>query len=323
MSQRILVAIGNTHGQHRRVLQRAAALAGESGRIELLHALGDAGRLALGGSGRALLGLQRSLKSSALRRLRHLAASPALRGIRVSCRITEDYPVHEAIVRRARHIGADLLIVDSHGHTRAGRWLFGSVDWELVRTCPCPLLIVKPRAGRQRGPVLAAIDPNHAAAKPVALDRQILRAAHDISVRLKRPLRAVHAWQPLTYLYASAPTETAPVWIPPETDAQYEQTLRRQGDAELRRADLASAQIEYLIGAPEEVLPELARKSHAELIVMGAISRTGLERLMLGSTAQRVMDRVPCDILVIKPRGFRSPISRAGRLAPPIIVPQP
>jgi universal stress protein E len=56
---------------------------------------------------------------------------------------------------------------------------------------------------------------------------------------------------------------------------------------------------------------------------MGAISRTGLERLMLGSTAQRVMDRVPCDVLVIKPRGFRSPISRAARLAPPIVVPVP
>jgi universal stress protein E len=197
------------------------------------------------------------------------------------------------------------------------------VDWELVRTCPGPLLIVKPRAGRQRGPVLAAIDPNHAAAKPAALDRQILRAAHDISLRLKRPLRAVHAWQPLTYLYASAPTETAPVWIPPESDAQYEQTLRRLGDAELRHADLASGQVEFIIGTPEEVLPELARQSHAELIVMGAISRTGLERLMLGSTAQRVMDRVPCDVLVIKPRGFRSPISRAARLAPPIVVPVP
>jgi universal stress protein E len=42
---------------------------------------------------------------------------------------------------------------------------------------------------------------------------------------------------------------------------------------------------------------------------MGAVSRSGLRKLFLGSTAEQLLDRLPCDVLVVKPAGFRTPVA--------------
>jgi universal stress protein E len=57
-------------------------------------------------------------------------------------------------------------------------------------------------------------------------------------------------------------------------------------------------------GAANEVLPRLADSLGAALLVMGAVSRGRLQEVFLGSTAERVLDRIGCDVLVIKPADF-------------------
>ena len=54
---------------------------------------------------------------------------------------------------------------------------------------------------------------------------------------------------------------------------------------------------------------------------MGALARSGLKRLLIGNTAERVMDHLPCDLLVIKPKGFRSPVLRRRRGARYVSLP--
>ena len=44
-----------------------------------------------------------------------------------------------------------------------------------------------------------------------------------------------------------------------------------------------------------------SRKVGANLVVMGAVSRSGLNRIFIGNTAERVLDDLPCDVLVVKP----------------------
>jgi universal stress protein E len=62
-------------------------------------------------------------------------------------------------------------------------------------------------------------------------------------------------------------------------------------------------------GRPEDKLPELAVEIGADLVVMGAVARNPLRRVFIGSTAERVLDRLETDILVIKPAGFVTPVS--------------
>jgi universal stress protein E len=72
-------------------------------------------------------------------------------------------------------------------------------------------------------------------------------------------------------------------------------------------------------------IPATARKTRSAIVVMGAVSRTALKRLFIGNTAEKVMDELRCDLLVVKPAkfGFKKPRARRGprfvsTVAPPL-----
>ena len=50
----------------------------------------------------------------------------------------------------------------------------------------------------------------------------------------------------------------------------------------------------------------IAQSLPADLVVMGAVSRSGLQRLFIGSTAEEVLDRLPCDVLIVKAEAIAS-----------------
>ena len=60
-------------------------------------------------------------------------------------------------------------------------------------------------------------------------------------------------------------------------------------------------QVHLLPGDPRELIPRTARELGAELVVTGAVSRSRLQQLLIGSTAEAVLDDLDCDVLVIKP----------------------
>jgi len=59
--------------------------------------------------------------------------------------------------------------------------------------------------------------------------------------------------------------------------------------------------------APEE-LPEIATKLKADVVVMGAVARNRWKRLFIGATAERTLEHLPCDLLIVKPDWFRTPV---------------
>jgi len=65
------------------------------------------------------------------------------------------------------------------------------------------------------------------------------------------------------------------------------------------------------MGIVQDELAAVMRRLHAGVVVMGALSRAGLKRLFVGNTAERTLDWLTCDVLVVKPRNFRSGIAPA------------
>jgi universal stress protein E len=57
-------------------------------------------------------------------------------------------------------------------------------------------------------------------------------------------------------------------------------------------------------GSAADVLPRVVERLGADVLVMGAVSRSRLQELFVGSTAERVLDRLGCDVLVVKPGDF-------------------
>jgi universal stress protein E len=138
---------------------------------------------------------QREVQTARREQLEKLAARVRRHGVDVDVSADWDYPPYEAIIRKAQRISADLLVVENHHGSgkHPARWLLAYTDWELLRLCPIPVLLVKNRKLYHRPRVLAAIDPSHVHAKPTNLDRQILRAGAQLVHALHGEMHALHA----------------------------------------------------------------------------------------------------------------------------------
>ena len=68
----------------------------------------------------------------------------------------------------------------------------------------------------------------------------------------------------------------------------------------------------HLIGLhPVDAVLATARELRSDIVVMGAVSRSGLKRLFIGNTAEQLLDRLACDLLIVKPPGFGARVRRA------------
>ena len=81
----------------------------------------------------------------------------------------------------------------------------------------------------------------------------------------------------------------------------------------LRTARIARSRRYLIARTPIEAIAEASRKSRCAIVVMGAISRSGYKRLLIGNTAERILDELTCDIMVIKPETFRSDVPSTAR----------
>ena len=231
-----------------------------------------------------------------------------------------DYPPHEAIIRRARAIRADLVIAAVQPHRRGARLLLANTDWELIRHCPCLLLLVKTPRAYERPAIVASLDPFHTHAKPASLDRRLLEAGAQLAELLGGELHAFHAYLPLAATIPFALGQPVPVALPSDSEAQYTSRLRSAFDELAKAARIPPARRHLVMGSVADALSTVIRRTGARIVVMGAVSRSGLKRVFIGSTAEQMLDRLPCDVLVVKPAGFETTVpARKPPIAQPIV----
>ena len=223
-----------------------------------------------------------------------------------------DYPVAEAIVREARRYGADLIVAERHATRHVAPWLLGYNDWELLRESAAPVLLVKSPRRYAHPVVLAAVDPAHSFAKPAKLDDEILHTGQLIGNALRGTLHAVHA-------FASLPAWHVAGGVHRSGAGHAHRRAGQRAGARQFRSRAGSAQDPARAPAPV-VEPSRATRSWtsraeigSDLVVMGAISRSGLKSLFVGNTAEQVLDQLGCDVLVVKPPHFVSRVSRRRR----------
>jgi len=252
-----------------------------------------------------------SLLGNHRKRLEKRAATLREAGIDVAVDAVWDRPLDEGIVRKVRAAGADLVLKDTHYHAALRRAFFSNTDWNLIRKCPAPLLLVKPLDLTAPLRVVAAVDPFHSNDKPAALDHRILDTASGLSKAIGAELRVVHCFNDLALstITMAGQTLAAPPLVDKATIDQLEQQHREAVLRLLAEHGLDGASAEIGRGAPQEVLPDLATKLGADIVVTGAVARSALKRALVGSTAERLLDRLPCDLLVVKPAEFESPLA--------------
>jgi universal stress protein E len=292
----ILVVIDPTAGEHQPALHRATWLAKQAGaRLDLFTSAHDADL----DSARAVAAAP-AARGGALERQRNalegLARPLRSQGLTVSVDVVWDHPFDAAIVKKAAAHDYWLVAKDTQHHNLVQRTLLTNVDWHLVRECPAPLLLVKDRQLAAEPNVLAAVDPVNEHDKPAALDDRIFTFAADLARVLRGHLHVVHSY-----------TTPLGAELPPDIFKTITQEHRVAMARFLDTHAALGGRKHLYEGAAHECLQQAAKEHSADFVVMGAVARRGLKRLVIGSTAERVLDRLPCDLIIIKPLDFESP----------------
>jgi universal stress protein E len=223
--------------------------------------------------------------------------------IKVTTRVEFGNPLHAVILGRVDVARPGLVIKDTHHHSVIRRTIVTNTDWQLLRSCAAPLLLVKAREWPREPRVIAAVASSHPGDPPDYLTHAVI----DLSALLARALGShvelLHAWSPIPVLAQSVGAGMpggGALAIPQELLANVRRIDRDRFEHLARVHNVRAPDIHYIEGAPVEALPAFAESRVADIMTMGVISRSALDRLFVGNTAERVLERMPCDILAVK-----------------------
>lgn len=212
----------------------------------------------------------------------------------------------------------DLVVKQAEAFDDKHRFLFTSTDQHLIRKCPCPVWLMQPGHADPGKVILAAVDLDETGdGEPdnqLGLNRAIVGHAIKIAAFSGATLHVSHVWdapaEDLVRRWASD-SGGATAYI------KSHEHKRRDALADLiayaRNAAGETAANLTIIphlgrGLPRQVIPTQVEAMGAGLLVMGTIARTGIPGLIIGNTAEDVLNAVECPVLTIKPPGYVSPL---------------
>lgn len=295
-----------------------------------LPALETAMRLAAGNEGkltvfnvveklpRELLRLAAAMPSGALENMamdeargsiEGLVASAAAIGPPAEIKIACGRPGIE-IVRAVLHHHYDLVILSGCSHKGIRSRIFGSTGMRLMRKCPCPVWVIQTPREKPIARILAAVDPDPMDEPRDSLNTKIMELALSQARMNGGELHVAHAWQPIDEPSRWGWQKEIPASEIDEWSRQIRDEHQRSLANLIARFDAGGVPIHahLLEGDAESVIPETAVSEQIDLIVMGTLAHVGIEGYFIGNTAEKVLERVSCSVLAVKPDGFVSPV---------------
>jgi nucleotide-binding universal stress UspA family protein len=180
---------------------------------------------------------------------------------------------HALIVDEAHDKGVDMIIMGRRGSKGLMKFLMGVVASRVIGYAPCDVLIVPRAAKIEYSNILVATDGSvHAAAA--------VKKAVDIAKRCGGGILAVSAMR--------------------DDSGRDEAEKYANEAADISRKEGVPVETATPIGRPYDMIVETAGGRGVGLIVIGTYGRSGLSRMLMGSTTERVIGLAGCGVLVVK-----------------------
>ena len=207
------------------------------------------------------------------------------------------------ITHAVQEEGYNLVLAGTRGLGKWEHFFVGSTAKRLIRKCPSSVWIVK--VGHICPPkvVLAATDFSHVSLKAV---KEGLRVAQQASAEFHL-LHVVDSKDVPEDLISRIPKGSSL-----RQEINEEATRRLEEFLDSLAVDRTQIQVHLSWGTPWQEIQRISRHQAADLIVIGTVGRSGIKGLLLGNTAEKVLDTCDCSILTVKPDGFVSPIDPAS-----------
>jgi universal stress protein E len=226
-------------------------------------------------------------RAESRRFLESLATSVGCADVDVTFDVMCESPLYEGIVHKVQRWHPDLVIRAIGDHSAVTPGALSATDWDLVRTCPVPLMLTRGHAWLAPRRIAAAVD----VADEPALSREIVHTAAWLAARCDGVLEILNGDSNATAGAAMIDSRRA---------------LLRQLAA---GAAVQPQQLHVVAGDPVTALPAFAAGRHYDLFVLGALTHRKALTALVGTFTGRVIQALSCDFLLVKPQTFVCPVT--------------
>ena len=212
--------------------------------------------------------------------------------VHIDIKVSWHYNLYQAIVEEMINGRYALIIKACQTPTHTL-----SLDWQLLRSCPCPIWLVKEQPWPDNVNIVVAAnllshDPNY-----IQLNTNAMQAAILLSNRFNgATLHLVASYDEATDLLMMELSGIDTV--------QYNTMIRHHFllamKALRQKYAIAQEQTHLAIGTAEQALSRIARQVNANVMIVGCCGRTHLPAFLLGNTAEQLTKDLPCDLFAVK-----------------------
>jgi universal stress protein E len=223
------------------------------------------------------------------------------------------------IIRVVIQLKCDLVIKISEPEKSFTAKIFGSTDFRLLRKCPCPVWLLKPETSFSFNSILAAValESFDEDEDLEGLNKQILEMATSLAMKESSELHIVHAWKVFGDNLLSLPMagffeEEVKEWMVSQR-IEIEKRFNHLTELLLKHLkannmEMLTLQFHLVEGDPEEIIQGMVNDKKVDLVVMGTVVRSNLAGLLMGNTAENILNRLSCSVLTVKPSSFITPV---------------
>ncbi len=194
-------------------------------------------------------------------------------GMQCTIEVSWSQEWQKAIVQSAKRFGAERIYLPVHPRTNVSRFTFSEAKWGILKTAPCPVVLIQPGAQPERRKVLAAVNFQAIKDEQKALNQSILYWARTVADIYKAELHVVNA---------------------------YRDSMNYPDRGNLaNKSQLPGDRIHVDEGYTSDVVGDVAKRINADLVVMGTLGQNGLIATRRGNTAERVIAALTQDVMVV------------------------
>lgn len=231
-------------------------------------------------------------------------------GLAVTSDVVDAKRLADSIQAYILELKPDLVIKDAERGSHLRRIILRSLDWSLLRQCPTPLLLVRSGSTSLPRRIVVAVDLLQSHGNDSDLNDLVIRYAVGYALQFNADLQLVYS------MALQSPRHVDSVLDTIHSDARVDDIddmddgidlhlserqaqMRREFEDLARKHSVPEESAYLLFGSAEETLPELARAGLADTLVIGSARHDVLDQL-LGRTGENIVEKMPCDVLVVR-----------------------
>lgn len=205
---------------------------------------------------------------------------------------------YKAVLDNSEDVSFDLVLKAASKHHSIVDRVMKHQDWNLLKMCPAPVLLVKEKPEWGSRNILAAVDSTSMESSHKAINEHILEFCELINSDDLYQTHIVNSYPIMSLTLASLPDTPVPEDLQQYVVDQHQTATEKIA----QKYNIPENNTHIREGEPEEVITQIAHDLDADVVLVGILSEADLQSVILGSTIEHVMDSTRSDVLAIKPQ---------------------